>query len=190
MARKPSARKSAEEKLVDVALELAAAKPWARVGMEEIAKAANLPLEEAYSIAPCRATLVVKVIERFDRAMLRCDDTSLSEESHRDQLFDAVMRRLEAMQPHRKALKSITMGMAAELDALFYTGIRMMSSAKWMLRVSGISADGPLGFVRAKALLVVYAITLRTFIQDDSDDLATTMSVLDKNLKLAGRLFS
>ncbi len=58
MARKTTIKKSPEDKLVDAALELAASKPWPRVNMEEIAKAADLSLLEAYSVAPCRAELV------------------------------------------------------------------------------------------------------------------------------------
>ena len=189
MARKTTIKKSPEDKLVDAALELAASKPWPRVNMEEIAKAADLSLLEAYSVAPCRAELVSKIIERFDRAVLSGDDPSLAEESRRDRLFDAVMRRLEAMKPHRPALRSMTMGMATEIDTTILTGIKMLSSAKWMLRVSGIPADGPIGFLRAKALLAVYIVTVKEFIRDESEDLSMTMSVLDKNLKRAGRIF-
>jgi hypothetical protein len=38
-------------------------------------------------------------------------------------------------------------------------------------------------------LLAVYAVTVKEFIRDESEDLSVTMSVLDKNLKRAGRIF-
>jgi hypothetical protein len=64
----------------------------------------------------------------------------------------------------------------------------MITSAKWMLRAAGVSADGPIGFVRSKAVLAVYAVTVRAFMDDESEDLSSTMATLDKALKRAGRV--
>lgn len=187
MARKAQPRKTTEDKLIDAALELAAEKPWQRVGMPEIAAAAKTPLVEAYDAFPCRSSLVVAIVGRHDRAMLAGDDPSLAEESRRDRLFDAIMRRLEAMRPHKAALRSMALGAQSDPAVLLAAGPKLAGSLKWMLRAAGISAEGPVGLVRVKALGFVYMAAVRAFMKDDSEDLATTMAALDKALKRASR---
>lgn len=189
MARKASPRKTPKDKLIDAALTLAAEKPWPRVAMTDIAAAAKVPLAEAYDVLPCRADVAAALIARHDKAMLAGDDPSLAEESPRDRLFDVIMRRLEAMRPHKAALKSMAYGAPADVGTLLTAGPRMLSSAQWMLRAAGIGAEGPFGLLRAKAVLCVYAAALRAFDKDDSEDLASTMAALDKALKRAGRAF-
>lgn len=188
MARKAQPKRNTADKLIDAALALAAEKPWARIGMEEIAKAAEVSLAEAYDAFPCRAGLVAGVIGRHDRAMLAGDDPSLAEESRRDRLFDVIMRRLDAIKPHKQALRSMAMGAPADLPTLAMAGPRLLSSAKWMLRAAGVPAEGAFGVARAGALAGVYGQTLRAFMKDDSEDLSQTMATLDKSLKRAGRL--
>lgn len=188
MARKAQPRKTPQDKLVDAALALAAEKPWPRVGMPDIAAAAKLPLADAYDAFPCRASLVAAVIARHDRAMLAGDDPSLAEESRRDRLFDVVMRRLEAMRPHKAALKSMAMGAGSDGATLLMAWPKMTSSLQWMLRSAGVPAEGPLGLVRTKALGLVYFTAVRAFMKDDSEDLASTMAALDKALKRASRM--
>lgn len=188
MARKAQAKATADQKLVDAALALAAEKPWPRIGMDEIAKAADVPLAEAYDAFPCRAGIVAAVIRRIDRAMLAGDDPSLADESRRDRLFDVIMRRLDAIKPHKQALRSMAMGAPADLPTLATAGPRLLSSAKWMLRAAGVPAEGALGLARAGALAGVYGQTLRVFMKDESEDLSSTMAALDKALKRASRL--
>lgn len=188
MARKATPRKSPQDKLIDAALDLAAEKPWPHVSMTEIAEKAKLSLVDAYDAFPCRSSLVLALIDRHDRAMLAGDDPSLADESRRDRLFDAMMRRFEAMRPHRKALQSMSAGAIRDVDTVVAAAPRMTTSAKWMLRTAGIPADGPLGFVRAKALLGVYACAARAFFKDESEDLSGTMKALDQALKRVGGL--
>ena len=184
MARK--AKPSNEDRLIDGALTLAAEKPWPRIAMTEIARAAEVPLADAYAAFPCRAGLVAAVIARHDRAMLAGDDPSLAEESRRDRLFDAIMRRLEAMRPHKAALRSMALGAPADLPTLLAAGPRLMASLAWMLRAADIPAEGPFGLLRIKALGLVYIAAFRAFLKDDSEDLSHTMATLDKALKRAG----
>ena len=186
MARKATPKQLPEDKLIDAALALAAEKPWSRVTMTDIASAAGVSLTEAYDAFSCRALLIVALIRRHDRAMLAGDDPSLAEESRKDRLFDAIMRRLEAMRLQKAGLKSMTTGAVGDMDTLLAVGPSMIKSAKWMLRAAGVSADGPIGFVRSKVVLAVYAVTVQAFMADESDDLSSTMATLDKALKRAG----
>lgn len=190
MARKTTPKASPETKLVDAALALAAEQPWNRVGMEAIAAAAGVSLREACGAFPEKACIVAAVIARNDAAMLDGDDPSLAEESRRDRLFDAIMRRLEAMRPHKAALKSMACGSAQDPLSLLITVPRVMTASRWMLRAAGIPADGLVGLARAHAVTLIYAAAVRVWLKDDSPDLADTMAALDKALKRAGALMA
>ena len=183
MARTPKAKP--EDKLIDAALNLAAEKPWARVNMQDIASTARVDLAAAYDAFPNRTDMVAAIIARHDAAMLAGDDPSLAEESKRDRIFDVVMRRLDVMKPHKAALKSMICA-PGDMENAFAAAPRLVRSARWMLRAAGVPAEGPLGLARAHVMLLVYAATFRAFVKDDSEDLSSTMAVLDKALKRAG----
>jgi len=53
------------------------------------------------------------------------------------------------------------------------------------LEAAGLSADGLSGLAARKGLAAVYLSTMRTWVKDDSDDMATTMAALDKALDRA-----
>lgn len=184
MARK--AKATTADRMIEAALALAAERPWARVGLAEIAAKAEAPLADAREAFPSRACLVAAVIGRHDRAMLAGAEEFQEEESRRDRLFETIMRRLEAMRPHKAALRSMAFGSAFDPAAILAGGARLAGSLKWMLRAAGIPAEGPFGLLRAKALAVVYLAALRAFAADESEDLADTMAALDKALKRAG----
>lgn len=188
MARKATPKRSNEDKLIDAALVLAAEQPWNRVGMDAIATSAGVSLREAYQAFPERACLVAGVIARNDVAMLEGDDPSLAEESRRDRLFDVIMRRLEAMRPHKAALKSMACGSAQDPLTLLVTAPRILASCKWMLRAAGVPAEGLAGIARTHALSLIYGAAVRAWLKDESPDLADTMAALDKALKRAGAL--
>ena len=106
----------------------------------------------------------------------------MAEESPRDRLFDVLMRRLDAMAPHKAALRSLmhsatrNPGLALALNGL------AVRSQQWMLTAAGISAAGPKGMMRAQGLALMFAGVVRTFVDDDDDDNARTMAALDRAL--------
>ncbi|MEE9210717.1 MAG: TetR/AcrR family transcriptional regulator, partial [Kiloniellales bacterium] len=94
-----------------------------------------------------------------------------------------LMRRFDALKPHREALGNIVFDQARDpVSALCGLG-RLERSMAAMLEAARLSAGGLRGLLRAKALGWVYLATLRVFLSDDSSDLAATMAALDRNLR-------
>ena len=54
-----------------------------------------------------------------------------------------------------------------------------------MAELSGVATDGPLGLIRVKALVALHLWVMRSWLADDSADMAKTMKALDQGL---GRL--
>ena len=170
----------AADRLVEAALRLAERQGWRRTGMAEIAAEAALPLDAAYAAAPSKLALLARFHRRIDRAALA--GTSDAGEPPRDRLFDALMRRFDALQPHRAALRAMLRDSIGDPAALFAAPALLLSMG-WMLERAGVSAAGWRGRLRAHLLAGLYLSVFPVFLEDDSADLAKTMAALDRRLR-------
>jgi AcrR family transcriptional regulator len=171
----------AAERMLAAALALAAERPWREIGLAEIAAEAGLPLDQAYAACPSRPAILAALQRRIDRTAL-ADAAGAGEDGQRDRLFDLLMRRFDALKPHRTALRSILRDSLGEPQLL--CGVpALFRSMAWMLEAAGISAAGWRGGVRARLLTALYLSVFRIFLDDDSTDLAKTMAALDRRLR-------
>ncbi len=187
-ARGTSAARSAadtKDRLVDAALSLAERQGWRRTGLAEIAAEAGLTLVEAYAACPSKPALLAEFHRRVDRAALA--EGGDPGEPSRDRLFDLLMRRFDALAPHRGALRAILRDSVGDPAALL-AAPALLCSMGWMLEAAGLSAAGWQGRMRTHVLAGVYLSLFRTFLEDDSGDLARTMAALDRRLRGVGSL--
>jgi AcrR family transcriptional regulator len=189
-AAKSSAAKSGtggtgdvEGRLVDAALRLAAQQGWRQIGLAAIAAEAGLPLDQAYAACSSKLAILDAFHRRIDRAALATPAPE-SDAAGRDRLFDILMRRFDALQPHRPALRAILRDSIGDPTALLDAPAVLRSMA-WMLEAAGISAAGWRGALRTQVLAGLYLWVLRDFLSDDSADLAKTMAALDRRLRRA-----
>jgi AcrR family transcriptional regulator len=172
------------DRLIDAALTLAERQGWRRTGLAEIAAEAGLPLDQAYAACPTKLGLLARFHRRIDRAALA--GAVEAGEASRDRLFDTLMRRFDALAPHRGALRSMLRDSLGDPAALL--GLpALVCSMGWMLERAGLSAAGWRGRMRAHLLAGLYMSVLRVFLEDDSADLAKTMAALDRGLRGAER---
>jgi len=172
--------------VVDAALALAAERGWRRTSLADIAAAAELPLAELYRLYPSKGAILAAFVARIDRAMLEGGATE--GEGARDRLFEALMRRFEALGPHRAGVEAILRDCGADPLATLCGAKRLLRSMAWVLEAAGIPAQGIAGRVRAKALAGLYLATLRVWLGDESADLSRTMANLDKGLHRLERM--
>jgi len=170
----------AGERMLDAALALAAERDWRGIGLAEIAQKAGLSLAEGYAAGPSKLHLLGALNRRVDRAALAA--TPEAEGLPRERLFDLLMRRFDALQPHRPALRSMLRGSLGDPAALLAAPALLRSMA-WMLEAAGIGAAGWRGVLRIHVLAGVYLSVLRVFLGDESVDLAATMAALDRRLR-------
>jgi AcrR family transcriptional regulator len=174
---------SPRDRMVDAALALAERQGWRRTSMAEIAGEAGLSLAEAYAACRSKPALLAAFHRRIDGAALA--EGSDASEPTRDRLFDLLMRRFDALAPYRAGLRAILRDSLGDPAALL--GVpALLSSMGWMLEASGISAAGWQGRLRRHVLAGAYLSVFRTFLEDDSADLARTMAALDRRLRGVG----
>ena len=189
---KPKAARPADpaERASDAALDLAAKLGWRHTTLGDIAAAAGLSLAELYDLYPSKGHVVAGLMARIDRQVLAGDFADLAGEPAKDRLFDVLMRRFDALKPHRPGIAAIVKDGCAEPATVLCAGCGALRSMSWMLEAAGLSAGGLKGRLRAKGLLAIWALAFRTFLKDDSEDLSETMAVLDKALSRADDLMS
>ena len=126
--------------------------------------------------------IVAAHIKETDRAVLAEDISDMAEEPARERLFDVLMRRLEALAPHREAVRSLLRSARRNPPLAVALNGLAVRSQQWMLTAAGIGASGPRGMIRAQGLAVLFASVLRTWVNDDDPGQARTMAALDRAL--------
>ncbi|MBI1251704.1 MAG: hypothetical protein GC189_09560 [Alphaproteobacteria bacterium] len=169
------------------ALQAAAAKPWRDVTLFDLADAAGAPAQDLYPASMADAADAAE--EFFDRAMAADMRGVDAEQSVRDRLFDCIMRRFEAMEPHRAAIAAMEVGQDRDPTALAAAHQRHVRAAKWALTLCGLDADYMSGQARAQGLAVIIGQARLAWRGDDAGDFAKTMASLDKNLRRAEEMF-
>jgi AcrR family transcriptional regulator len=175
-----------QARVVDAALSLAARQGWRRVSLAEIAAESRLSLAQLHALYRGKPMILGACLRHFDQAALAGPKPG-AKDKPRELLFEVLMRRFDALKPHRKAVASMLRDSIGDPAALLGFK-RLLVSMGWMLEAAGISSAGLAGKARRKILAVVYISVLIVFLNDPSADLAKTMAALDRRLSLAQAL--
>jgi ubiquinone biosynthesis protein COQ9 len=185
MARRPTARapRDLRDRVVEAALTLAAERDWDSVRLADIAERAGVGRAELRDEFSGKLAILAAFSARIDRQVLAALDPELSAEPARDRLFDVMMARFDALQPHRAAVRSIGRAVARRPAAMIAWSPIALRSMSWMLEGAGIDASGRLGGVRTQGLAWAFGRTLRVWLEDDDPGMARTMVELDRRLR-------
>ncbi|MGA3305062.1 MAG: hypothetical protein ABSC26_03530 [Stellaceae bacterium] len=172
-----------QARVVDAALSLAASRGWRRASLAEIAAESRLSLAQLHALYRSKPMILAACLRHFDQAALDGPKPG-PKDKPRELLFEVLMRRFDALKPHRKAVASMLRDSIGDPAALLGFK-RLLVSMGWMLEAAGISSAGLAGKARRKILVLVYISVLIVFLNDSSADLAKTMAALDRRLSLA-----
>ena len=179
---------SDREKIIAAFLALLADKPYEAIGFADIAAGAGVSLTVLRGEFSSTFAILAAHIKSIDRAVLAADLGDMAEEPERERLFDVLMRRLEALAPHRDAVHSLIRSVRRDPPLAFALNGLAVRSQQWMLAAAGIGASGPRGIIRAQGLAMLFASVLRTWVRDEDPGLARTTAALDRALARGQRL--
>jgi AcrR family transcriptional regulator len=170
------------DKIIAAFLALLAERAFEEIGFADLAARAGVSLAALRGEFGGKLPIYAAFVKEIDRKVLMGGDADMAEEPPRERLFDVLMRRLEALAPHKAAIRSL-MRSARRYPSLAFTlnGFAVRSQ-RWMLTAANIDAAGPRGIVRAQGVALLFAGVLRTFVDDEDDGLARTMAALDRAL--------
>lgn len=171
------------DRIIDAALGLIAAEGWRFVSLAAVAEAAGLSVLQVYRLFPSRTAILCGWVRRVDTAVLAAPlDTEVGEKP-RDRVFDLLMRRFDALQPHRAALEVLRRDLPSDPLTAFALGAALLCSMRLMLEAAGIAAHGIGGAIAVKLTAAAYLAAAHTWARDESPDLAPTMAALDRRLR-------
>lgn len=174
-----------DDALIASAFTLAAADGWQTVTVAAAARAAGLKLDRARARFPGRFSILLRLGRRADQMALQAASAG---GAPRDLLFDMIMRRFDAFQPHRNGVRALLRALPLNPALTLELGLATAASMTWLLDAAGISTAGLRGALRVKGLSGVWLYTLRAWDRDDSPDLSGTMAALDRALNQAERV--
>jgi AcrR family transcriptional regulator len=179
---------SHRDKIIEAFLALLAEKPFETIGVAAVAARVDVSLAELRAGFGSTFDILAGFVRETDRKVLANLDKDVEESTPRDRLFDVLMRRFEALAPHRAALRSLVR--SARRDPALALGLNRLAvrAQQWMLAAAGIDAAGLVGGLRAQTLAILYARAMRTFLDDEDPGRARTMAALDRELAAAERL--
>jgi len=183
----PSPTKTNRERIIESLMALLAEQPFEEIGFKEIAARAGLTLVQCREEFASTIAVLAAHMKEMDRKVLAETDSEMAEEPPRERLFDVLMRRIEALAPHRAAIRSLMRSISRNPGLAFAANGLAVRSQQWMLTAADIDAAGPRGLIRAQGLAVLYARVLRVWLDDQDPGLARTLAALDRELGRAQR---
>ena len=182
--------RSEADRIIDAALGLVASEGWRGVSLAAIAAQAELPILQVYRIFRSKQAILRGLTRRIDERVLAEPPAAEPDERPRDRVFDLLMRRFDALSPYRPAIERLSRDLPTDPLAALAAGAGLLRSMRWMLEAAGIPGEGLAGMVAAKLTTAAYMATMRTWLRDDSPDLAPTMAALDRRLRGIERWYS
>ena len=178
------------ERIVKAALELSAQQGWRNIRMMDIAEAAGLPLKEVYGLAPSKMHVVSAFLREIDSQMIAGDDPAISGEPARDRLFDVIMRRFDLLSPYKDGVAAILKDVRARPLVWACAWPMLARSLAWILETARIGSSGVSGVLRIKGLGLIMLGAVKVWLSDDSEDMAKTMTYVDRQLARADSLLT
>jgi AcrR family transcriptional regulator len=173
-----------DEALIAALWRVVAAHGWEGLTMGRLSAEAGVPLAALRERFPTRLDALVLHGRVVDRAVL--DGTVPGQGgAPRDRLFDVLMRRLDAMQPHRAGLLRFLAHLRRDPGLAAVLGPQVAMSMRWMLDAAEIGGEGCARRAMAFGLVGVWLAAVRAWTEDESEDLGHTMAALDRALDRA-----
>ena len=176
-----------DETLIAALWRVIAAHGWPGLSMRRLAAEAGVEVATLRERFPTRLDVLLLHGRMMDQAVLAGTIPGQGG-SARDRIFDVLMRRLDAMQPHREGILRLFEDMrrdpALALALAPHIGIAM----RWMLEAAEVEAKSCEARLLALGLAGVWLATIRAWVGDDSPDMGATMAALDSALDRAERI--
>lgn len=185
MADAPTDKRRA---IIDALMNLAATRPWNEIEIGDIAQSAGVSLAEFRDLFPSKGAVLGGLSRLIDRQVLEDTTDDLAGEPARERIFDVIMRRLDALEPYKPALRRIFRELRYEPLSLAALHQVAVNSMRFMLAAAGINTEGPLGTLKLQGMVAVYSKTMQTWLDDDDPALARTMARLDRELRRGERV--
>jgi len=181
----PKPKQNTENKIAIAALNLAAQRDWSSITVEQIAKAAKVPLAQAKKLFPDKDHVLAALVLVIDDKVAKSIGKPLSQGTPRDRLFEVMMARMDELQANRKAILGIIGAVRQNPRLIPLVLPAHVQAIKKLLSLAGLTVGKIQQPLVIGGLLGIYSATLCQWHSDQTPDLSKTMAGLDRSLRLA-----
>ena len=156
---------------------------WEQFSIEKLSTKEKIPLKVYFK---CKYSIVEKFSRMIDKnveSKLRIKD--FKDSSKKDILFELIMMRFDEMEEFKGSLARV-------LDASKKTPIlisiitqNVMNTMDFFLELSNSYNNYAFDVLKKNFLFLIYSITFKTWLTDNTEDLSKTMAELDRLLSTA-----
>ncbi|MEC8109171.1 MAG: hypothetical protein VX106_02015 [Pseudomonadota bacterium] len=169
---------------------------WQQLGSRTLADltlaeiAAHVDVEAGLAVAlagDLQQLILGKMAALDDQAVLEsfADIEDAGVVPTREKVLEAILHRFEVYAPYRAQVQALNRAARARPDLALALGLGLHAVTRRMLAMAGDDCDGWRGSMRVKGVAGVVMFVARTWMKDDSPDLAPTMKELDRRLQQA-----
>lgn len=185
------ATKSAKDRILDAALDLAGWKSWEAVRLYDVAAELQMSLNEVRAEFREKEELTDAWFDRADAAMLReAAQPGFPGLYSRARLHRLIMAWLMALASHRRVTRQMICGKFEPGHIHYqYAGLlRVSRTVQWLREAAQRDAMLPWRAIEEAALTATYLAAFFCWMRDDSEEAARTSAFLDKLLSRAEQL--
>jgi AcrR family transcriptional regulator len=142
-----------------------------------------VPVLRVYREFGSKQAILSAFLERIDAVVLAEPPAVEADEHPRDRVFDLLMRRFDALRPHKPVLAALRRELSGDPIAALCLGARLSRSMRWMLDAADVATSGLSGALAVRLADAAYLSAMRVWQRDESPDMAPTMAALDTRLR-------
>lgn len=176
-----------KEKVFQACLDVIEKEGWKAFTFSKASQNSGIPLSAFHSHFSVPFDVMVHMFHKIDEEVLK--NQGLSEGlSPKDTLFDILMIRFDMATPYKAVIKSFWKDTLTNPKDISSVACQGCTSMAWMLEAAGLNSQGFKGTLRVQGLTLLYLLTLKTWLHDNSPDQGKTMIFLDKGLEKLERI--
>ena len=158
---------------------------WEEFSIEKFAEKYKYKISEVKNLIGNKNDLLIEFSKMIDEKVESNIDLEEFENSNvKDNIFELIMMRFDAMTPFKSGLKKIIKEIKNPI-ILKDISQNILASMDFYLEFSNAYDDSIFDIIKKKSLFLIYSFCFKAWLNDDSKELSKTMSELDRLLNYA-----
>ena len=159
---------------------------WEQFSIENLSTKEKIPLNKLKVYFKCKYSIVEKFSRMIDKnieSKLRVND--FKDSSKKDILFELIMMRFDEMEEFKSSLARVLDASKKNPILISIITQNVMNTMDFFLELSNSYNNYAFDALKKYFLFLIYSITFKTWLTDNTEDLSKTMAELDRLLSTA-----
>ena len=175
-----------QAELIKYSFDLIEKEGWNSFSFNKLSKSLNAELNLVKNLLKSKKQLLIIFSEYIDEEVMKnVDINDLKDNSVRDNLFELLMLRFEKLQPFKTSLRILLNDLKSKPGDLKKIYKKIINSLDFYMEISNSKKNFIFDFIKFNSIFLIYSLTFKTWINDESKDMSITMAELDKWLSKA-----